>query len=208
MWLYLLSMLRSFLLVSPNYLMENVFGKGRPKRYIFSWWVRWVGVWVALWCLNNNLFSTEERSKVRVKVLLLLAGLAAWGWPKIYRICSCFNIYKAWAAHCNEDHREEDNRTWISHTESPPWRKCHPQAILKPFTKPFTTGNVSCKSKKNSKYLRSQLSSIFLESTQKDKILLFVGSTRSYVSTDSQILGPIPDWGQGAEYSLYLCCPL
>lgn len=148
MLLYLLSMLRSLLLENPNYLMENIFGKGRPKRYIFSCWVRWVGVWVALWCLNNNLFSTEERPKVCVKVFLLLAGLAVWGWPKIHRICSCFNIYKAWAAHCNEDHREEDNRTWISDTESPPWCKCHPQAILKPFTKPFTTGNLSCKSKK------------------------------------------------------------
>lgn len=146
-WVYLLGMFRSLLLGSPTYLMENLFGKWWPKRYICSWWVRWIGVWTAVWCLNNKLLSTKERPKACVKVLLLLASLAAWCWPEIYRVRSCFNIYKAWAAHCNEDHREEDNRTWISDTESPPWCECHPQAILKPFPKPFTTGNFPCKSK-------------------------------------------------------------
>lgn len=78
-WLYLLDMFTSLLLGSRNYLMENLFAKWRPKRYICSRWVRHIGVWMTVWRLNNKLFSTKERSKVCVKVLLLLASLAAWG---------------------------------------------------------------------------------------------------------------------------------
>lgn len=142
--LYQLAMLGSLLVGSLSYLMENFFGEWRSKRHIRSWWVRRIDVWLAVWCLNNKLLRSKERPKVFVKVLLLFAGLAAWSWPEIYRVCSCFDIHKAWTAHSNEDHREENNGTWISDTESTPWCKCHPQAVLKPFTKPLTTSDFAC----------------------------------------------------------------
>lgn len=88
----------------------------------------------------NELCSSEEGSKVAVKVVLLLAGLAAGRRPQLNGVCGNAHKDQAPRGGYHQYQAAQYDQRGTPHTEGTPGGKEKPQCILKAFTQRFTAG--------------------------------------------------------------------